>query len=41
MIFWNQQPINYNENPDPMEMNRFAQHVLILGAQYRGEIPNE
>lgn len=39
MIFFNRMMVCYR-NPDPVAINKFAQQVLILGAQFRGEIPN-
>lgn len=41
MIFMNNMLMVYTKEVDPMKANQFAQQVLILGAQYRGEIPNE
>ncbi len=41
MIFWNNQVMAYGVNPDPVEINRFAQMILILGAKFRGEIPED
>lgn len=40
MIFMNNQLLAYGPAPDPREAQKFAQQVLILGAQFRGEIPN-
>ncbi|ANJ20754.1 hypothetical protein HYO99_gp20 [Roseobacter phage RD-1410W1-01] len=39
MIFWNRQLMAYHPDFDPMVAQRFAQQVMILGAQFRGEIP--
>lgn len=38
MIFMNKQLLAYGPAPDPMEAHEFAQKVLILSAQFRGEI---
>ncbi|AHX01031.1 hypothetical protein HL13_gp71 [Dinoroseobacter phage DFL12phi1] len=39
MIFMNKTLLYFAGEPDPMKANQFAQQVLILGAQFRGEIP--
>lgn len=39
MIFMNKMLLVYDTNPDPMKANKFAHQVLILGAQFRGELP--
>jgi hypothetical protein len=41
MIFMNKMLLVYTDKVDPMAANHFAQKVLILGAQFRGEIPND
>lgn len=38
MIFMNNMLMAYTKEIDPVKANHFAQQVLILGAQYRGEI---
>lgn len=38
MIFFNNMVMCFN-TPDPVKINHFAQQVLVLGAQFRGELP--